>query len=501
MGYEPLGLLAMTRDQSPKRALILGALWTVGARWSIKAMGFVNTVIMARLILPADYGIVAMAMLMVGMVHAMTDLGVATALLRKGEVTRDEVDSAWTLKTMQGMVLAVLLAAGASLAATYFKEPRVQAVLWVFAACMVVDGASNIGLTLAQKDLKFSLDFRVNVASKLAGVLATLIGGYLLRDYRALVIGIVANYLVLFLLSYALHPYRPRWNVSRIGEIWAVTRWLMLSSLGTFFLRRSDEIIAGRAGTTEEFGEYHVGGDLGRMPVAELGPPLVRAFLPVLSAIQDDGKRINAAVLKTLAAANSMTIPIAAGVATFAGPLTAIVLGPAWVQASVYVAVYAWVASAQFSVSPLITLLVLRGHTRTLSAVVWMELVVFVIGVAVLLPMFHLIGLVWARLISSTFSACMTAFYTHKLCDLRIGAVMQALWRPMVGAAGLYAIGVGVTSQPDMANWQQLLIGGGLGVASCSAWAMLSWRFTGRPEGLESTLVDLIQSRWSPARS
>lgn len=485
----------MTKTNNPKRALILGAMWTVGTRWSIKALGFVNTVIMARLILPEDYGIVAMAMLFVAMVHAMTDLGVATALLRKGEVSRAEIDSAWSLKIIQGAVLALVLVVGAALAATYFKEPRVQSVLWVFAACMLIDGVSNIGLTLAQKDLKFSVDFRVNVISNIVRVLVTLAAGYLLRDYRALVVGITSGYVVVFVLSYVLHPYRPRWNTSRMADIWAVTRWLMLSSLGTFFLRRSDEIIAGRVGTTEEFGEYHVGGDLGRMPVSELGPPMVRAFLPVLSAIQDDVKRINSAVLKTVAAANAFTMPIAAGVAAFAVPLTAVVLGPTWMQASSYVAVYALAASAQFSVSPLLTLLILRGHTRSLSAIVWMELAVFVLGVIALLPTFHLVGLVWARLISSTFNAGMTAFYTHKLCDLKFGAVLRALWRPMAGAIGLYGIGHVVTSLSGLLDWQKLLVGGIVGVTFCASWAFLSWWFSGRPEGLESTLVDLVQAR------
>ncbi|NMM81203.1 hypothetical protein B2J86_09755 [Acidovorax sp. SRB_14] len=491
----------MTRTQSPKHALIRGALWTLGTRWSIKALGFVNTVIMARLILPADYGIVAMAMLFVGMVHAMTDLGVATALLRKGDVTRDEIDSAWTLKAIQGLVLAVLLVASAGLAATYFKEPRVQPVLWVFAFCMLLDGVNNIGLTLAQKNFRFSLDFRVNVTSNVIRVLITLLAGYLLGDYRALVLGITAGYLVVFVLSYVLHPYRPRWSFSHMGEIWGVTRWLMLSSLGAFFLQRSDEFIAGRVGSTQEFGEYHVGGDLGRMPVAELGPPLVRAFLPVLSAMQNDKHRINGAVLKTMAAANAFTMPIAAGVAIFSIPLTAVVLGPSWVQASSYVAVYALVASAQFSVSPVATLLILNGHTRSLSAIVWMELAVFAAGVVVLLPLFHLVGLVWARLLSSVFSACMTTLYAHKFCGLHIGAIAQSLWRPLLGALGLFVLGTHLMAIVNLSSWQQLLFGAFAGAIFCSVWGFFSWWVSGRPEGLESTLVDLIRSRVPPAQA
>lgn len=491
----------MTQNANPKRALIMGAMWTVGTRWSIKALGFVNTVIMARLILPADYGIVAMAMLIVGMVQAMTDLGVATALLRKGEVARDEIDSAWSMRVIQGMALATLLIVSSAFAANYFKEPRVQAVLWVFAACMLIDGANNIGLTLAQKDLRFSLDFRVHVASKVAGVVTTLLAGYFLRDYRALVLGIVANYLVVFVLSYAAHPYRPRWNLNRIAEIWAITRWLMLSSVGTFLLRRSDELIAGRAGTTQEFGEYHVGGDLGRMPVDELGPAMVRAFLPVLSTFQSDESRIKSAVLKTIAAVNAFTLPMAAGVAALAVPLTVTLLGDSWRQASIYVAMYALAASIQFSVSPLLTLLVLRGHTRVLSSIVWVELAVFVVGVIVFLPKFHLVGLVLARLLSSVFNAGMTVFFTCRLCEITVGAVFSTLWRPVVGAFGMYVVGAFITEFPDLASWQQLVLGGIVGIVLCSFWAFLSWRLSGKPEGLESTLLDLARMWTKPFRA
>ncbi|MFZ3125778.1 MAG: oligosaccharide flippase family protein [Acidovorax sp.] len=491
----------MNSVQSPKRALVRGALWTLGTRWVIKAVGFINTVIMARLVLPADYGIVAMAMLVVGLVQAMTDLGVATALLRKGDLTREEIDSAWTLKLLQGFALATVLVIGSDLVSSYFAEPRIHSVLWVFAACMIIDGASNIGLTLAQKEFRFALDFRINVVSKVTSVLIALLTGYFLRDYRALVLGIVTSYIMVFVLSYALHPYRPRWNVSRIAEIWGVTRWLMLSSFGAFVLHRSDEIIAGRAGTTQEFGEYHVGGDLGRMPVSEMGPPMVRAFLPVLSAIQDERQRINSAVLKTMAAANAFTMPIAAGVATFSIPLTAVVLGQSWKEASLYVAVYALVASVRFSVSPLTTLLVLRGHTRSLSIIVWMELTVFSAGVVLLLPLFHLVGLVWARLLSSAFSACLTAVYAHKLCELPMGAIAQSLWRPLVGALGLFVIGTRLMAIANLSNWQQLLLGAFLGVGFCSVWAFFSWWVSGRPEGLESTLVDWIRSRVPRARA
>ena len=96
----------------------------------MRGIGFISTVVMARLLAPSDYGIVAMAMLLVGLTQAVLDFGASTALLRKTTVTRDEVDSAWTLGVIQGGLIGLLLLATSPLAVSYFKEPRVGPVLW-----------------------------------------------------------------------------------------------------------------------------------------------------------------------------------------------------------------------------------------------------------------------------------------------------------------------------------------------------------------------------------
>ena len=99
----------MAPTNNPKTNLIRGAAWTIGTRWLIKGLGFINTVIMARLLMPEDYGIVAMGMLVVGLIQTFLDFGPGTALLRKAEVSRDEIDSAWTLGILQGLGAGLVL--------------------------------------------------------------------------------------------------------------------------------------------------------------------------------------------------------------------------------------------------------------------------------------------------------------------------------------------------------------------------------------------------------
>ena len=478
------------KNENPKSTLIRGAFWSVGTRWAIKLAGFVNTVIMARLILPSDYGVVAMAALLVGLIQAFTDVGAETAIVRMKSPSKDYIDSAWTLRLIQSIGVGLLMVGVSPLAALYFNEPRVEAVIWVMAVLIIIHGTTNIGLTLAHKDFNFSLFFQVNVASKITSVLITLTAGYILGDYRALVIGMGSGYITAVVLSYVMHPYRPSWNTKKIREIWNITKWLMITSIGTFLLRRSDEILAARIAGTAEYGTYHVGADLGKLPVSELGPAMMRAFLPVLSSLQDDTRRVNAAVLKTLSAVNVLTMPIGFGVAAIALPLTILVLGEKWTDAASFVAIFAIISTVQFISSPLMTLLVLNGYTKIQSTAIWIEFLFFAIAAYFLLSIFDLIGLAIARLLASCFNTGLILYFSKKYCCMNIGDMMLSIFRPMLGAiimcSGVYYLIQNFKNSIDILLPVAIIFG----ALFYTFWCLITWLIIGKPEGLESTVLD-----------
>ena len=487
--YLPLHMSA----SDPKRNMIRGAIWTVGTRWLIKGIGFLNTIIMARLLMPEDYGIVAMGMLIVGMTQTFLDFGATTALLRKEKVSQDEVDSAWTLRLIQGCVAAVVLIVLPPLAVAYFEEPRLRYILWAFAASVLLASASSIGPTLALREFNFALNFKIDVASKFVSVIATLIAGYFIGDYRALVLGIMAGYLTPLVLGYALHPYRPHWQTSKIGEIWLVTKWLLLANIGNFILRKGDELAAGRLGTTSEYGLYNVGSDLGQLPVAEVGPAMMRAILPVLSSIEGDVERTNKAVIKITATVNSVVWPLGLGFAAIGAQATELILGAKWLAAVPYVQVFAIVAVLQTITSPAKSLLIIRGHTRIQSHAVWAEFLTFCIASVLLVPHFHLIGLAFARLIASATNSIYILIVAQRRCALSLREMGIQIARPMVGAIlmmALVANFLGTASNPIL----QLIIGVAAGIVFVTLWSLISWHLAGRPEGLESTSIDKFQA-------
>ena len=474
--------------------MISGALWTVSMRWGMKVLGLVSTIILARLILPQEYAVVAMAMLVVGLIESFLDFGTDTAVLRKDVIDDDFVNSAWSLKVIQGALMGLLLGGGSYFAGLYFEDERVPAVVWILGGCLFLASTGNIGMTLARRSLNFSLDFKLQMTAKVIATVITISAAFVLRDYRALVIGVASGYLIGWVLSYVMHPYRPRWCTKAFAEIWGVTRWLMLSSIAGFMLQKADEFAAARIGTAHEFGLYNVGADIGQMPTAEVGPAILKSLLPVLSSIQGETERLKSGVLKVLAIVNSVTLPAGLGLAAVALPFTLAVLGETWRDAAPIVALFGIAGAARVMANPLSTMLVLRGFTKCQSRIVWIEFVVFVVAALVLVPHLHLLGLIVARIAGAATSALLFMYEAQRRCELPMLSSLKMLWRPLACSIAMYALIAWV--MPLMSSSVlSLAVAVVAGALVYSLLMLLTWLLCAKPAGIEQELMRVLFKR------
>lgn len=477
---------------NPKSSLIKGAAWHVGGRWISKALGFLNTVVLARILMPEDYGIVAMAFLVLGLIQALLDFGAVTALLRKDKVTEEEINSAWTLRLIQCCVVGAIAIVAAPLAVMYFKEPRLEWIVWVLAFGFIISGTGNIGLVLAQKQFNFALEFRLNLIQRVTSVAVMIIAAMILGDYRSLIIGAIVNYVLSAVLSYTMHPYRPRWDVSRIPEIWAVTKWLMFAGVGGFILRKGDELAAGRIGEPTEYGEYNVGADLGAMPVGEIGPAMLRALLPILATLNSDIKRTQAAVVKTMAALHTIIWPIGIGFFALATQATEFILGERWIGAAPLVGIFALVSILHAAPIPLQTYLVLQGQTKVQMQIAWIEFGAFLIASVLLIPHCHLLGLAYARAIGSAINGVSTVIFLKMRTAFDLKSLVIATFRPLIGAFLMYLI-VDLVIKHCVSTLSQIACSVLAGGFFYILWSIASWYAVGCPEGLESTVFDKLK--------
>ncbi len=188
-------------------------------RLTVRSIGLVSMVVLARLLLPADFGLVVLASMLVGLVELASEFEFATYLIREQRIDRSYYDTAWTLSLLRGGLVAVVLVVSASAAADFFAEPRLQNVLYALALASLITGLANIGIVDFQKSLNFDRDFRLTVQTKLVSFAITMLLAVLLRNYWALVIGILSGRCAALLFSYTMHPYRPRISLVRTGAI------------------------------------------------------------------------------------------------------------------------------------------------------------------------------------------------------------------------------------------------------------------------------------------
>ena len=483
----------------PKASLVKGALWALGMRWSVKGIGLLSTFILARFLAPQDYGVVALAFLVVGLVEAFLNAGSNQALVRIGNPNIAQINSAWTLRAMQGVLMAIVLAALAPFAADYFSEPRVQNVLWIVSGGVAFMGFSNIGMALAYRDLQFGVEYRSAVFTKITSVFVTLTTALYFRDYRALVCGIMAGYVCEFLLSYRLHAYRPKWCISSIPEIWEISKWLLTTGIGNFVLKRTDQIIAGRIGNTQEYGLFTVGADIGQLPTGELGPTLTRPLFPILASMKSDWVRAKSATLRTLTTVNAITIPMGFGLAAVSQEATLVLLGQKWLEAAPFVAGFAMIGVVQYLTGPLNTLMNVAGFVKVQSKIVWFEFLVFTVLAIVLAPTYKLIGLMVARLLSGLVNALLMILATKKHMQLPVKQSLMTYVRPVIGSLLMYGLLTSFTfsSIAGIELAVKIVIGG----VCYTCWMLGTWILAGRPDGIEPMILSVLKRVLARSRS
>src|SRR5690606_26996455 len=128
--------------------------------------------------------------------------------IQKQHADRRHFDTAWTLNLVFYAALSVALLLAAPLAAAFYREPRLTAVLQVLAIGFVISGLSNIGIVQFRKELNFRSEFILFVTQKVAGVCVTVPLALALRSYWALVVGSIVSNAIGVMLSYIVHPFR-----------------------------------------------------------------------------------------------------------------------------------------------------------------------------------------------------------------------------------------------------------------------------------------------------
>ena len=325
--------------ESLARKTIRGAGWMVTWRFATRTLGALSTFILARLLSPMDFGLVALAGAFARAIDAMATLGIQDVMLREKHPDEAYYSTGFTLGLIRTGIAALVIAAAAYPVGRFFGDSRLSIILLILGPLLVLESCENVGALDFRRHFRFDRDFILFVVPRVAAVVVTIATAVFTHSYWALVLGIVVQRTARVALSYAMHPFRPRLTLVDWRRLLGLSSWIWGTSVAGFCRERSDSFIVGRLMNTSAVGLFSAALEVALLPISEFVEPVGRTLYAGLSAIHHSGRGSPDTLAKAMAATLCIVLPAGVGISLVAAPLIRVTLGPAWVSGVPLVAI------------------------------------------------------------------------------------------------------------------------------------------------------------------
>ena len=475
------------------------AAWLVSVRLLTKSVDFVALLILARLLTPADFGLVAVAMTLIFIVEAILELPINQALVRQPTITRSQMDTAFTLAVMRGLVLAALLALAAYPFSFIYGDQRLVGLVLALGWAPVLRGLVSPKLAVYARQIDFRRDFIIDIAGKLISLSCSIILAWQTHSYWALVLGTVVSPLVMMVTSYMVAPHRPRLTLCEWPIFAGFVGWSTVTQMLSALSWQADRLVLGRFGTRQQLGTFTLANDLSYIPEQALIKPIMRPLMSAFVHIGDSPERLQKGYARASMALLALGSPVMLGLCLLADPIVRLMLGDKWLPAIPILQYLPLSLIPPLISAPFWSLAMAAGRPRLYT---WQTLADLVVRSALLVIgaiTGGVGGVVAARIAVSVLSAISAAWCVRAITGASVIRQFGAAWRIVLAGA---AMSVGVCLLRPLSEGYtgfELVLTVGFTVMAGGAIYLsalfASWLLAGSPEGIESWCVAQLQQR------
>lgn len=313
---------------------IIGSATILMIKLIERSLGIISLLILARLLSPEDFGVVAIATSVVFLCDVLSESGANQYLIQKQEVDDKDINTAWSLGILFKSCLALILAFLSPFIASFFNLTALTNVLYVMAVMLPLSALANPSLSMSARQLDFKPFFKVSLWQKISSFIASVSLAYALQSYWAMIISIVVYYMARLISSYCLLPYRPKFDLSRLAVQWQFSKWVWPQATVGFAKSEFDTFFVSKMFSIDIVGGFNVMRNLSMLPAREIIQPLCEPLLSSLSATKDDSLNFADNFVKALLVLLSLIVPLVAFVFVYSEDLVRLFLGVQWVAYS-----------------------------------------------------------------------------------------------------------------------------------------------------------------------
>jgi PST family polysaccharide transporter len=427
-------------------ATIQSTFWIYAATYSGKTLVFLSTVILARLLTEADFGLAGYALLVIGFLDVLHDLGVGKALIYYEDTPRTR-DTAFWISLVVGAGLFLIVWAGAPLVGAYFNDMRSVPMVRAMALTFPLTAISNVHNALLSKNLDFKRKFVPDLVRSTSKGFVSIALAFMGYGAWSLVWGQVVGTAISIFAYFLVLPWKPSFRFDK-----SMFRPLMdfglnvvaVDGLGVIFTN-VDYLLVGRYLGAASLGVYSIAFRVPELLVKTLVNNVSTVLFPAFSKIREDTETLKSTFLIAMRAVTMATVPVAMGLAAVSRPLTLVLFTEKWAEAipvMAAISIYTMIRSWTFNIGAVYRA---QGRPEILTKLTTVKLVVLIPSLWWAVAVAGSINAVgWVQVANAVFAGILNMIVAARVLRLPASRVMGAIWPATLSGLIMTAAVLGV---------------------------------------------------------
>jgi len=315
-----------------KQKTLSGLFWSFIDAVAGQGINFIVGIVLARLLLPREFGLIGMIMVFLALSEAFINSGFSSALIRKKDCSQTDFSTVFWFNLATGLLVFLALWTGAPLISSFFNEPQLSAIIRVLGIVLVVDGLTLIQRTILTRKLDFKLQARISfIASAGSGILAIAFA-YKGFGVWSLVAQRIARETIYSSLLFYWNRWKPQlvFSMASFRELFGFGSKLLASNLIDTFYNNIYYLIIGKYFSASQLGFYTKADEYNRLPSHNISGIIQRVSYPVLSMVQDDNSKLVHIYRRFIRSTMFITFISMLTMAAMAEPLIITLIGEKW---------------------------------------------------------------------------------------------------------------------------------------------------------------------------
>ncbi|MCB2203173.1 lipopolysaccharide biosynthesis protein [bacterium] len=312
--------------------------WDVSGKLLKQGVTFFVTVLLARILGPEEFGLVAMSMFFVSISTILIDLGLSSSLIQAKEVSNEEYSTIFYLNITIGALIAIVLYTGSEVIARFYDEPRIADIMRLLAINPIIGSLNVVHIAILTREMRFRVQTYASFVSSIVAGSVAITMAYLGYGVWALVIQAIMGMAVQTVIIWSVEEWIPRlhFNTRILRKHLPFSGRMFLAGAINTVYQRVDILIIGKLFSAADLGLYYRAVSFNTMIIRYAGNSLVRVFFPLISKMQDDHAAIRKAVSRSLNVLSLVVFAMSAVLYVSADEIIVLLFTDKWLASAPY---------------------------------------------------------------------------------------------------------------------------------------------------------------------